>query len=145
MAKMAMPLIIVQTFSGYVSSKQDFFVKFHYLYDDNSTEARYVRALMSYLFVGLINWGQKHFCSCSFCVDGPGQNCSSLMNKQLSVLLVEDDEHIRRILQYNLKLDGFDVLVAENGSTALKLAAALMPDLLLLDWMMPGKEGLGGL
>jgi DNA-binding response OmpR family regulator len=64
------------------------------------------------------------------------------MNERISVLVVEDEEHIRRVLQYNLQLDGFEVHQAENGARALELAAELTPDLILLDWMMPGMDGL---
>lgn len=64
------------------------------------------------------------------------------MNKRISVLVVEDEEHIRRVLQYNLQLDGFEVHQADNGARALEIAAELMPDLILLDWMMPGMDGL---
>ena len=45
------------------------------------------------------------------------------MNERISVLLVEDEEHIRRVLQYNLQLDGFEVHQAENRARALELAA----------------------
>jgi two-component system phosphate regulon response regulator PhoB len=65
-----------------------------------------------------------------------------MMNKRISVLVVEDEEHIRRVLQYNLQLDGFEVHQADNGARALEIAAELMPDLILLDWMMPGMDGL---
>jgi DNA-binding response OmpR family regulator len=64
------------------------------------------------------------------------------MNSPISVLVVEDEEHIRRILEYNLKLDGFDVCTAENGPRAIELAQKKQPDLILLDWMMPGMDGL---
>ncbi len=64
------------------------------------------------------------------------------MEKQISVLVVEDEEHIRQILEYNLKLDDFDVRVAENGVTALEKVRQNKPDLILLDWMMPEMDGL---
>jgi len=64
------------------------------------------------------------------------------MNERISVLVVEDEEHIRKVLQYNLQLDGFEVHQAEDGARALELAAEKMPDLILLDWMMPGMDGL---
>jgi len=64
------------------------------------------------------------------------------MSERISVLVVEDEEHIRRVLQYNLQLDGFEVYQAEDGARALELAAQQMPDLVLLDWMMPGMDGL---
>ncbi|HUV40856.1 MAG TPA: response regulator [Sedimentisphaerales bacterium] len=64
------------------------------------------------------------------------------MDKQFSVLVVEDEDHIRRILEYNLKLDGFDVRVAENGRKGLELVHQQHPDVILLDWMMPEMNGL---
>lgn len=65
-----------------------------------------------------------------------------MMNKPISILVVEDEEHIRRILEYNLKLDGFEVYLAENGSRALELVQQVRPDVILLDWMMPEMDGL---
>jgi DNA-binding response OmpR family regulator len=64
------------------------------------------------------------------------------MDNRISILVVEDEEHIRRILEYNLKLDGFDVSLAENGVKALDIARKIRPDVILLDWMMPGMDGL---
>ena len=64
------------------------------------------------------------------------------MSEQISVLVVEDEEHIRNILEYNLKLDGFEVCVAEDGRKGLELARQMQHDLILLDWMMPEMNGL---
>ena len=64
------------------------------------------------------------------------------MGKKISILVVEDEEHIRTILKYNLKLDGFKVYLAEDGPTALELARKKKVELILLDWMMPGMDGL---
>jgi two-component system alkaline phosphatase synthesis response regulator PhoP len=64
------------------------------------------------------------------------------MNEQISVMIIEDEEHIRNILEYNLRLDGFDVYLAENGRKGLELVRQKMPDLILLDWMMPEMDGL---
>ncbi len=64
------------------------------------------------------------------------------MDKSTKILVIEDEEHIRMVLKYNLKLDGFDVSLAENGMVGLEMAHKIMPDLILLDWMMPGKDGL---
>ena len=64
------------------------------------------------------------------------------MNKQISVLVIEDEEHIRTVLEYNLKLDGFDVHLAEDGSSGLELARRITPDVILLDWMLPEMTGL---
>ena len=64
------------------------------------------------------------------------------MNRQISALVVEDEEHIRRVLEYNLRLDGFEVHQAGDGPRAIELAKELQPDVILLDWMMPDMDGL---
>jgi DNA-binding response OmpR family regulator len=64
------------------------------------------------------------------------------MNERITVLVVEDEAHIRRVLEYNLKLDGFQVYLAEDGTTGLKLAREQNPDVILLDWLMPEMDGL---
>lgn len=64
------------------------------------------------------------------------------MNGQNTILIVEDESHIRRVLEYNLTLDGFKVYLAEDGATAIKLAHEKNPDLILLDWLMPVMNGL---
>jgi DNA-binding response OmpR family regulator len=64
------------------------------------------------------------------------------MNRRISVLIVEDEEYIRRVLEYNLKLDGFEVHQASDGPNAIELAKELRPDVVLLDWMMPEMDGL---
>ena len=57
------------------------------------------------------------------------------------VLVVEDDETLRETLEYNLRNQGYEVLSADNGYTALELARARQPDVLLLDLMLPGIDG----
>jgi len=64
------------------------------------------------------------------------------MSKRTPVLVVEDEEHIRNILEYNLRLDGFDVYLAEDGPTGLELARKHKFEVILLDWMMPEMNGL---
>jgi DNA-binding response OmpR family regulator len=64
------------------------------------------------------------------------------MENVISVLVVEDEEHIRNVLEYNLRFDGFEVHLAENGRLGLELARTVKPDVILLDWMMPGMDGL---
>ena len=64
------------------------------------------------------------------------------MNKQIIILIVEDEAHIRRVLEYNLKLDGFEVYMAEDGAAGLKLTREKQPDVILLDWLMPVMNGL---
>ena len=64
------------------------------------------------------------------------------MDECTKILVIEDEEHIRTIISYNLKLDGFEVYLAENGLIGLEMARQIKPDLILLDWMMPGMDGL---
>lgn len=64
------------------------------------------------------------------------------MGEQIIILIVEDEAHIRRVLEYNLKLDGFEVYLAGDGATGMKLAREKNPDLILLDWLMPVMNGM---
>lgn len=64
------------------------------------------------------------------------------MSKRIVILVVDDQKHIRIVLEYNLKLDGFEVYLAADGHTGLKLARQICPDVILLDWMMPEMDGL---
>lgn len=58
------------------------------------------------------------------------------------VLLVEDEPAQREMLRYNLNVEGYEVVIAETGDEALLLAAEVHPDLVLLDWMLPGVSGI---
>jgi two-component system phosphate regulon response regulator PhoB len=58
------------------------------------------------------------------------------------VLLVEDEPAQREVLTYNLKAEGFEVRSAENGEDAILMIAEALPDLVILDWMMPLMSGL---
>ncbi len=58
------------------------------------------------------------------------------------ILVVDDDTSIRTLLRRLLTTEGYAVDEAADGSTALQKVAALSPDLLLLDIMMPGQDGL---
>ncbi|MHC4763381.1 MAG: response regulator transcription factor [Planctomycetota bacterium] len=64
------------------------------------------------------------------------------MSKRIPILIVEDEEHIRNILDYNLRLDGFEVHMAGDGATGLELANKHKFQVILLDWMMPKMNGL---
>ncbi len=64
------------------------------------------------------------------------------MSEKISILVVDDEEHIRNILEYNLNLHGFKVYQAEDGPTALEIAREKKPGMILLDWMLPGMDGL---
>jgi two-component system phosphate regulon response regulator PhoB len=61
---------------------------------------------------------------------------------QPSVLVVEDEPAQREILTYNLEAEGFRVIGAETGNEALMLIEEERPDLILLDWMLPGTSGI---
>jgi len=58
------------------------------------------------------------------------------------VLIVDDDAKIVDIVQLYLKRDGYKVMVAYNGKDALKIARETRPDLIVLDLMLPGMDGL---
>jgi len=57
------------------------------------------------------------------------------------ILVVEDDDSLLETLEYNLVRQGYEVLLARDGRTGLKLAREQQPDLLLLDLMLPGLDG----
>ena len=59
-----------------------------------------------------------------------------------AVLVVEDDAHLSQLLQYNLEKAGFLCVTAESGEAALGRLAAARVDLILLDLMLPGMDGL---
>ena len=60
----------------------------------------------------------------------------------VSILIIDDEEDIRELLKYNLKKEGYLVEVAENGEIGLALMKELKPDLIILDVMMPGMDGI---
>jgi len=72
-------------------------------------------------------------------------SCGDLMadsNKNgTKILVVDDEEHIRRILKFQLERKGYDVICAENGKKGLQIARSKMPDLIILDLMMPLMDG----
>ena len=57
------------------------------------------------------------------------------------ILVADDDEDIVRFVEVNLRLEGFEVATAADGAEALKRAQDLLPDLVLLDIMMPEMDG----
>lgn len=61
---------------------------------------------------------------------------------QPSVLVVEDELAQREVLVYNLEKEGFRVLKAEDGNEALLMIEEEHPDIILLDWMLPGTSGI---
>ncbi len=61
---------------------------------------------------------------------------------QIKILLVDDDPDIREFMSYNLRKETYDVYLAEDGEKALKKAKKHLPDLIILDVMMPGMDGI---
>jgi len=57
------------------------------------------------------------------------------------VLIADDEQNIVISLEFLLKREGFEVLVAGDGETALQMVAEHLPDLVLLDVMMPRRNG----
>lgn len=64
------------------------------------------------------------------------------MESVATILVVEDDATVRETLALNLRGEGYEVEVADDGETALEMARALKPDLLVLDVMLPVLDGL---
>jgi len=58
------------------------------------------------------------------------------------ILIVEDDQDLRQALQMHLELLGYDSILAENGKEAVDLATSQVPDLILMDLIMPVMDGL---
>ena len=64
------------------------------------------------------------------------------MTTSRSVLVVEDEENLLEALRYNLEHDGHSVLTAADGAKGLETARSALPDLIILDVMLPGLDGL---
>jgi len=63
------------------------------------------------------------------------------MKQNRCIMVVDDEQTILRLLDYTLKPAGYDVVLASDGSSALKLLKQHSPDLVILDIMMPGLNG----
>ena len=75
------------------------------------------------------------------------KKCEDVMNKtrrwkKIPVLVIDDDVSWRKVLEYNLHLDGFEVYTAADGSSGIEAALKHKPSLILLDVMMPDMDGL---
>ncbi|HHY90262.1 MAG TPA: response regulator transcription factor [Clostridiales bacterium] len=58
------------------------------------------------------------------------------------ILVVDDEQHIIELIQFNLENYGFDVIACDNGEDAVSLSQKEMPELVILDLMLPGIDGL---
>ncbi len=61
---------------------------------------------------------------------------------QPHVLIIEDEPAQREVLIYNLKAEGYHVTTAEDGDKGLEAVAEAMPDVIVLDWMLPHVSGI---
>ncbi|MDG1125601.1 MAG: phosphate regulon transcriptional regulator PhoB [Pseudomonadales bacterium] len=59
-----------------------------------------------------------------------------------SILIVEDEKEIRELLVFTLLRDGYEVIEAETAEVALEKIDNRLPDLILVDWMLPGMDGI---
>ena len=66
-------------------------------------------------------------------------NITSTVKK---ILIADDEPDILEIIQYNLQNEGYEVMTAKNGNEAIEQAKRFTPDLIILDIMMPGKNGI---
>jgi len=64
------------------------------------------------------------------------------MSKPGKILLADDEPDILEIVSYNLSAEGYEVICARNGNEAIDLAKKHLPSMIILDIMMPGKNGI---
>ncbi len=64
------------------------------------------------------------------------------MRKDKKILIADDEPDILEILQFNLEEEGYEVTIANNGQEAIEKAKTFKPDLIILDVMMPHKNGI---
>ena len=67
------------------------------------------------------------------------ENSMSIVKK---ILIADDEPDILEIIQFNLQAEGYEVMTAKNGDEAIEEAKKHHPDLIILDIMMPGKNGI---
>jgi two-component system response regulator MtrA len=63
------------------------------------------------------------------------------MSKGIKILIVEDDENLRFLVVHRLKTENYQVFENSDGLTAVQTILSEKPDIVLLDWMLPGKDG----
>jgi two-component system, OmpR family, alkaline phosphatase synthesis response regulator PhoP len=64
------------------------------------------------------------------------------MSSVKKILIADDEPDILEIIQFNLQVEGYEVITAKNGDEAIDKAKKHLPDLIILDIMMPGKNGI---
>lgn len=63
------------------------------------------------------------------------------MHKNTKIAIIEDDENLRFLVAHRLESENYQVVQTGNGNEAEKLILEQKPDIVLLDWMLPGKQG----
>src|SRR5262249_43264470 len=71
----------------------------------------------------------------------PGELGPGRRSMPAKILVVDDDPNVQRLLQYTLKQEGYEVVVAGDGAEGFRLWGAESPDLILLDVMLPKLDG----
>lgn len=66
-----------------------------------------------------------------------------MSEKKVKVLVVDDDVTLREMYAERIKMEGYEIEIAENGDEGIKKAKSFKPDVILLDIMMPGTNGFG--
>src|SRR5438552_3019393 len=61
---------------------------------------------------------------------------------RMRILIIEDERDLTQVLTYNLQKEGYDTTVAHDGQEGLRKAQTLLPDLIILDLMLPALSGL---
>ena len=64
------------------------------------------------------------------------------MKNQKNIVVVDDEKDILELIKFNISNNGYNCFCADNGETAIKLAKTNIPDLIILDLMLPGIDGL---
>ena len=72
----------------------------------------------------------------------PLSEIAACRRADVHILFADDDPGMRALVVINLEAEGFEVTTAEDGFSALEKAERLHPDLIVLDVMMPGRDGL---
>lgn len=64
------------------------------------------------------------------------------MDRDITIAVIEDDENLRFLVSHRLQTEQYKVVQTGNGIEAEELILSTQPDIVLLDWMLPGKEGI---
>ncbi len=64
------------------------------------------------------------------------------MNNDIKILIVDDEEDILEFVSYNLSKEGYEIRTANNGKEAIKIAGEFLPEIIILDIMMPNMDGI---